>query len=234
MTRTKTGTKGDTAHEPVSLYSNNDAAKALGKSVATIKRYKRILSEAWRRQLKSVIDSSGAFTQQGIEELARVADFVGNGQPGKYAKILYAQRPELAHEPGHESGSNVAAQDAQEIIEDVEIINDEPGVINLVTTQTSVDLEKMRGQVLATRGVENLLAMGQEVLGAVDEAIDDDLRVQEAEVLKLRIAADEMKKKRSALQQKRALHQARTQRLQTKAILALEELREASEEVQEG
>lgn len=232
MARNKTVAGGDTQV----TFTNRDAAKRLGKSVATVKRYKKILTDAYGRALSSVINDDGSFCREGIDELAIVATFFSSGRQSDYQEDLYTRRPELAHEPVDEGAQVVAAYDLDSTSDSVEVVNDGPGVMNLVhgIGPSSLDLQEIRGDVVATRGVETVLAMADEVLLVATEALEDDLMGIRSEAQKLEAAADALRGKRSQLQKSKLLHKGRAERLQVRTLLATEEIQELMDEVQGG
>lgn len=247
MARTKTVTEGDMAHElghELGMsHSLNDAAQQLEKSIATVKRYKKILVEVFESDLSKVINSdTGSLTQLGLEQLFVIRDFASKGEPDSYFSFVRSQYPELAssrvaHEPGHELGHELPkaldSLESKSFANDVEITAYEPGVMDLRNdiSPVSFDLTSVRGSATTYQGVDDILLFADRVLDGADEAIDEDLARQKADLRKMQNAAEVMRGKRLHLQAKKQLHQQRSSLLQVHLQAAQEDLQAELAEV---
>lgn len=215
------------AHEPVMSHSLKDASKQLGKSQATVKRYKTLLVKTWSNCLNQVIDEkTGSLTQQGIDELFVVARYMSDGDPEGYEFATFKKHPELiGDELAHEPIETVVEQRFQEKTDAFEVVAYEPSSedLRLNYVNSNFDLTAVRGDVVAIKGIDDVLAIADQVLEGAEDALNEDLAQQQLQLQKITDATEELRGKRQKLQIRKAAHQERTLKLQTQIELAKED-----------
>jgi len=237
MARSKSQQESKAAHEPGSLISANEAAKAIGKSLATAKRYKKILTEVWASALTEVVADGGMLTEKGLEELKKVAKQAAAGTPGQYKIDALLERPDLGHDPG----SQMAHEPAQSLTSEpfeaelVEEGNLEPLSLVPLFRPEALDIASFRdNKLIQPTGLASVLnAVSGYVDGAI-EAMDESLTQQEVQLRETKAHALALQKKRQQLDRKTLLYEAKTAALQGAMETAVGDLQQEVEAVQQG
>ncbi|MEM1242750.1 MAG: hypothetical protein AAGI45_23210 [Cyanobacteria bacterium P01_H01_bin.26] len=244
MAKTETALSGDTAQPPVTpdygigIYSNREAGKILGKSLATIKRYKRILVDAFGNHSSEVVSPAGRLTEYGIEQLKVVAVYFANGTAHLYKETLPTQRPDLFVSPAHcvdEPAKTLGVKELNPEPAEVSIVGDEPLVTDLAQglKNYAIDLRAVRGDVVHVGGCEEVLALADQFYRGAGEVIEDDIAQRKAELRKVGDTLEALRGKHLSHQKNVQRHQAKTHRMETKKAILVDELKEQMSVFQE-
>jgi hypothetical protein len=76
-------------------YSIAQASQALGKSESSIKIYKKLVLEAFRKEPSLVTEPNGSLTGYGLEQLRKAAHFIQKGDRTGYIKAVFQASPHL-------------------------------------------------------------------------------------------------------------------------------------------
>lgn len=76
-------------------YSIAQASQVLGKSESSVKIYKKLVLEAFRKQPSLVTEPNGSLTEYGLEQLRKAAHFIQKGDRTGYIKAIFQANPHL-------------------------------------------------------------------------------------------------------------------------------------------
>lgn len=244
MARKTTTKERDMAHElgssTTKTYSIAEAAKHIGKSEATAKRYKKAVLAVWGSGSGGLTDVAGSLTRQGLKEIESYKRFTEAGDPAGYAADLYQREPQLdpAHDPSSETVTETAethavtSGDMAHVIPDIAIGNGRATAE--IVPVNSVDLGRYRGGAELTL-IDDPLAAARQLGAMVDgtiEAMDDDARYQQQRVQETQQAAQILRGKLSALNRRAAVYEATSAAASMVQSAAATEVQELAKEIQ--
>lgn len=76
-------------------YSIAQASQALKKSESSIKTYKKLVLEAFQKDLSRVIEPNGSLTEYGLEQVKKAAHFIAKRNQNGYLKAVFQANPGL-------------------------------------------------------------------------------------------------------------------------------------------
>ncbi|MEO1300136.1 MAG: hypothetical protein AAFW75_31070 [Cyanobacteria bacterium J06636_16] len=94
------------------LYSISQASQELAKSESTIKTYKGLVIEAFKKDSSLVVAPNGSLTEHGFEQLRKAARFIQKGDRIGYIKAVFQANPNLEYpltnprQPAQPTGKN--------------------------------------------------------------------------------------------------------------------------------
>ena len=83
-----------TAH---TTYSINELAAAIGKSASQVKAYKKLVLEAFQKDVSRVQASNGSLTEYGLQQLRMAAKFYAKSNNEGYIKAVFQASPDLEY-----------------------------------------------------------------------------------------------------------------------------------------
>ena len=78
-------------------YSIADAATAIGKSASQVKTYKKLVLEAFQKDVSMVQATNGSLTEQGLQQLRLAAKFYSKSNSEGYKKAVFQAYPKLEY-----------------------------------------------------------------------------------------------------------------------------------------
>lgn len=208
MAKTKTGTEGDMAHELGSGLSLKQAATELDCSIATVKRYKKLLLTAFAQDKGRVLTSSGSLTQEGLEQLQKIASFSGSEE---YLDWAQENVMSLAHEPSSHSCHLPSVTDFQPDV----VVEDGVTFVSLAheVDPGEIDISRYRPGATRLARISDIGTVVQNVSLVTDaaiEAMDDDLEAQRRQLDQNRAMVEQLRGKRQTLRERAIVFEAKT------------------------
>ena len=89
------------------LYSIKQAAAAIDKSESQVKAYKKLVLEAFQKDVKRVQAGNGSLTEYGLQQLKMAAKFYSKSNHDGYKKAVFQANPDLEYclDTDQQSGS---------------------------------------------------------------------------------------------------------------------------------
>lgn len=78
-------------------YSIKQASAAIGKSESQVKAYKKLVLEAFQKDVLQVQESNGSLTEQGLQQLKLAARFYSKSNSEGYIKAVFQANPNLEY-----------------------------------------------------------------------------------------------------------------------------------------
>ncbi|MEO1096064.1 MAG: hypothetical protein AAFX01_14330 [Cyanobacteria bacterium J06638_28] len=76
-------------------YSITQASQTLGKSESSVKIYKKLVLEAFKKQPSLVVEGNGSLKEYGLAQLKKAAHFIQKGDRTGYIKAVFQANPHL-------------------------------------------------------------------------------------------------------------------------------------------
>ncbi|PSN12326.1 hypothetical protein C7271_23665 [filamentous cyanobacterium CCP5] len=114
-------------------YSIAQASQALGKSESSIKIYKKLVLEAFRKQPSMVTEPNGSLTEYGLEQLRKAAHFIQKGDRTGYIKAVFQANPHLEFaldDPSQPAQSTSPSAEYTGVISGGALVKRRPSVIS--------------------------------------------------------------------------------------------------------
>lgn len=78
-------------------YSISQASAAIGKSESQVKAYKKLVLEAFQKDVSQVQAPNGSLTEQGLQQLKLAAKFYSKSNSEGYIKAVFQANPNLEY-----------------------------------------------------------------------------------------------------------------------------------------